>query len=75
MPELHRRLLADVSALGSPYPLWTDDEAFAAYGLDDATINALRAWALEWADGLAAVSSKRPTIRTSSKHVRIRSHL
>ncbi len=32
---------------------WTDDEAFAAYGLDDATINALRGWALEWADDLA----------------------
>ena len=33
---------------------WTDDEAFAAYGLNDATISALRAWALEWADALAA---------------------
>lgn len=33
---------------------WTDDEAFAAYGLDDATITALRAWAAEWADDLAA---------------------
>ncbi len=33
---------------------WTDDEAFAAYGLDYATINALRAWAVEWADELAA---------------------
>ncbi|MFE7623836.1 nucleotidyl transferase AbiEii/AbiGii toxin family protein [Streptomyces sp. NPDC057509] len=33
---------------------WTDDEAFAAYGLDDATITALRTWALEWADDLAA---------------------
>ncbi|MFJ8193151.1 nucleotidyl transferase AbiEii/AbiGii toxin family protein [Streptomyces sp. NPDC096094] len=33
---------------------WTDDEAFAAYGLDDATITALRAWAVEWADDLAA---------------------
>jgi hypothetical protein len=32
---------------------WTDDEAFAAYGLDDATIAALRTWAVEWADGLA----------------------
>ncbi|WPW31944.1 hypothetical protein P6B95_34170 [Streptomyces atratus] len=32
---------------------WTDDEAFAAYGLDDATITALRAWAVEWADVLA----------------------
>lgn len=32
----------------------TDDEAFAAYGLDDATITALRAWAVEWADDLAA---------------------
>ncbi len=33
---------------------WTDDDAFAAYGLSDATISALRAWALEWADDLAA---------------------
>ncbi|MGW2826097.1 nucleotidyl transferase AbiEii/AbiGii toxin family protein [Streptomyces sp. NPDC001443] len=33
---------------------WTDDEAFAAYGLDPATITALRAWALRWADDLAA---------------------
>lgn len=33
---------------------WTDDEAFAAYGLDDATITALRSWAVEWADDLAA---------------------
>ncbi|MFI5975806.1 nucleotidyl transferase AbiEii/AbiGii toxin family protein [Streptomyces sp. NPDC051452] len=32
---------------------WTDDEAFAAYGLDGATITALRVWALEWADDLA----------------------
>ncbi|AWW43205.1 hypothetical protein ADL00_41520 [Streptomyces sp. AS58] len=32
---------------------WTDDEAFAAYGLDDATIADLRAWAVEWADDLA----------------------
>jgi len=32
---------------------WTDDEAFAAYGLDDATITALRSWAVEWADDLA----------------------
>ncbi|WP_432128024.1 hypothetical protein [Streptomyces sp. bgisy082] len=32
---------------------WTDDEAFAAHGLDDAMITALRAWAVEWADGLA----------------------
>jgi hypothetical protein len=32
---------------------WTDDEAFAAYGLDDATIAALHTWAVEWADGLA----------------------
>lgn len=31
---------------------WTD--AFAAYGLDDATITALRAWAVGWADDLAA---------------------
>ncbi|MEW2495258.1 nucleotidyl transferase AbiEii/AbiGii toxin family protein [Streptomyces nodosus] len=33
---------------------WTDDEAFAAYGLDAAAISALRAWALEWSDDLAA---------------------
>ncbi|RSS12119.1 hypothetical protein EF915_22735 [Streptomyces sp. WAC08401] len=33
---------------------WTDDEAFSAYGLDDASITALRAWALEWAEDLAA---------------------
>ncbi|MGW3014462.1 nucleotidyl transferase AbiEii/AbiGii toxin family protein [Streptomyces longwoodensis] len=33
---------------------WTDDEAFAVYGLDDAGIAALRGWALEWADDLAA---------------------
>ncbi|MFF8950730.1 nucleotidyl transferase AbiEii/AbiGii toxin family protein [Streptomyces sp. NPDC014940] len=33
---------------------WTDDEAFAAYGLDPATITALRTWALQWADDLAA---------------------
>jgi hypothetical protein len=33
---------------------WTDDEAFTAYGLDDTTITALRAWAVEWADDLAA---------------------
>ncbi|GGV71375.1 hypothetical protein GCM10010294_30600 [Streptomyces griseoloalbus] len=33
---------------------WTDAEAFAAYGLDDATITALHAGALEWADDLAA---------------------
>ncbi|MGW5925323.1 hypothetical protein ACWF2L_03615 [Streptomyces anulatus] len=32
---------------------WTDDEAFAAYGLDDATVAALRTWAVEWADDLA----------------------
>ena len=33
---------------------WTDDEAFAAYGLDVATITALRSWAVEWGDSLAA---------------------
>ncbi|WP_405655078.1 nucleotidyl transferase AbiEii/AbiGii toxin family protein [Streptomyces sp. NBC_00019] len=33
---------------------WTDDEAFAAYGLDAATIAALRAWAVHWADDLAS---------------------
>lgn len=32
---------------------WTDDEAFTAYGLDDATIAMLRTWAVEWADDLA----------------------
>ncbi|MFF1444616.1 hypothetical protein [Streptomyces sp. NPDC058295] len=32
----------------------TDDEAFAAYGLDAATITALRRWADAWADDLAA---------------------
>ncbi|MER6622990.1 nucleotidyl transferase AbiEii/AbiGii toxin family protein [Streptomyces sp. NPDC000931] len=142
MPELHMRLLTDVIALGSPYPLvltggyavrahhlvnrpsqdldfatenpapmadiaaalraglevrgwkvhaletaplsarftvadpatgqeaeWTDDEAFAAYGLDDATITALRTWPVEWADDLAAHSTKRPMIRASTDHV------
>nr|WP_308429086.1 hypothetical protein [Streptomyces brasiliensis] len=116
MPELHRRLLADVIALGSAYPLvltggyavrahrlvnrpsrdldvdsgnpapmadiaatlrtglqargWRvqsletaplsarftvrSGEAFAAYGLDSATVTALRACAVEWADDLAA---------------------
>jgi len=34
---------------------WTDHEAFAAYGLDDSTITALRAWALDWADSLAVL--------------------
>lgn len=33
---------------------WTDDEAFAAYGLDESTIAALRSWAVQWADELAA---------------------
>lgn len=33
---------------------WTDDEAFAAYGLDATTIIALRRWAVAWADDLAA---------------------
>ncbi|MGW6016292.1 nucleotidyl transferase AbiEii/AbiGii toxin family protein [Streptomyces sp. NPDC055210] len=33
---------------------WTDDDAFLAYGLDDSVIAALRAWAVEWADDLAA---------------------
>ncbi|MEU1622945.1 nucleotidyl transferase AbiEii/AbiGii toxin family protein [Streptomyces sp. NPDC005722] len=32
---------------------WTDDEAFAAYGLDESTIAALRSWAVQWADELA----------------------
>jgi hypothetical protein len=35
---------------------WTDDEAFSAYRLADATITALRAWAVEWADDLATRS-------------------
>jgi hypothetical protein len=54
---------------------WTDDEAFAAYGLDDATITALRAWAVEWADVLATESSKNPMIRTSTDRIRTRPHL
>jgi len=33
---------------------WTDDEAFVAYGLDDEAIAALRSWAVQWADDLAA---------------------
>ncbi|MFI5806350.1 nucleotidyl transferase AbiEii/AbiGii toxin family protein [Streptomyces sp. NPDC051561] len=33
---------------------WTDDEAFTAYGLGDASITALRTWAVEWADDLAS---------------------
>ncbi|MEV5476586.1 hypothetical protein AB0L66_30175 [Streptomyces sp. NPDC052207] len=33
---------------------WTDDEAFAAYGLDDEAITALRTWVLRWADDLAS---------------------
>lgn len=45
---------------------WTDDEAFAAYGLDEATITALRAWAVDWADALAALlleeSSDEPDV-------------
>ncbi|MGM9386951.1 nucleotidyl transferase AbiEii/AbiGii toxin family protein [Streptomyces antibioticus] len=40
---------------------WTDDEAFAAYGLDEATITALRAWALQWADDLAARLLEAPS--------------
>ncbi|MEU8735550.1 nucleotidyl transferase AbiEii/AbiGii toxin family protein [Streptomyces tendae] len=32
---------------------WTDDEAFTAYGLSEASITALRTWALQWADDLA----------------------
>ncbi len=39
---------------------WTDDEAFAAYGLDDATITALRTWAVEWADDLATRLLEEP---------------
>ncbi|MFJ3762854.1 nucleotidyl transferase AbiEii/AbiGii toxin family protein [Streptomyces sp. NPDC090080] len=39
---------------------WTDDEAFAAYGLPDTTINALRAWAVRWADDLAARLLEEP---------------
>ncbi|MEU9663849.1 nucleotidyl transferase AbiEii/AbiGii toxin family protein [Streptomyces chartreusis] len=33
---------------------WTDDEAFAAYEIGDTTIAALRTWAVQWADELAA---------------------
>ena len=33
---------------------WIDDEAFAAYGLDEAGITALRTWALDWSEDLAA---------------------
>ncbi|GGN64601.1 hypothetical protein GCM10011579_034160 [Streptomyces albiflavescens] len=33
---------------------WTDDEAFAAYGFDDTIMTALCAWAVAWADDLAA---------------------
>lgn len=32
---------------------WTDDEAFAAYGLDETTVTALRVRAVGWADDLA----------------------
>ncbi|WP_233256981.1 nucleotidyl transferase AbiEii/AbiGii toxin family protein [Promicromonospora sp. AC04] len=32
---------------------WIDDEAFAAYGLDSGVIEALRSWAVGWADDLA----------------------
>ncbi|WP_043687400.1 nucleotidyl transferase AbiEii/AbiGii toxin family protein [Streptomyces xylophagus] len=39
---------------------WTDDEAFAAYGLDEATITSLRTWAVEWADDLAARLLQEP---------------
>ncbi|MGC0407399.1 hypothetical protein RKD31_000642 [Streptomyces sp. SAI-163] len=50
---------------------WTDDEAFAAYGLDGATVTALRTWALEWADDLAAACSKSPMIPTPTDLVRM----
>ncbi|MGW2835833.1 nucleotidyl transferase AbiEii/AbiGii toxin family protein [Streptomyces sp. NPDC001286] len=33
---------------------WIDDEAFAAYGLDNTTITTLRVWATQWANDLAA---------------------
>ncbi|MGW1364808.1 nucleotidyl transferase AbiEii/AbiGii toxin family protein [Streptomyces chartreusis] len=33
---------------------WTDDEAFAAYEIDDTTITSLRTWAVQWADELAS---------------------
>ncbi|MFJ8941116.1 hypothetical protein ACIRL0_36285 [Streptomyces sp. NPDC102365] len=33
---------------------WTDADAFTSYGLDDTAINALRSWAVPWADDLAA---------------------
>lgn len=32
---------------------WIDDVEFAAYGLDEGSIHALRQWAQEWADDIA----------------------
>ncbi|MFD4549480.1 nucleotidyl transferase AbiEii/AbiGii toxin family protein [Streptomyces sp. NPDC058466] len=39
---------------------WTDDEAFTAYGIDETTISALRAWAVAWSDDLAARLHEQP---------------
>ncbi|MEU8983105.1 nucleotidyl transferase AbiEii/AbiGii toxin family protein [Streptomyces sp. NPDC048309] len=39
---------------------WTDDEAFIAYGIDETTISALRAWAVAWSDDLAARLHEQP---------------
>lgn len=47
---------------------WTDDEAFGAYGLSDATISALRAWAFSGPPTSRPVSSKKPMIRTLTDH-------
>jgi hypothetical protein len=73
LPELHARLLADMIALGAPYPLvLTGGYAVRAHRLvsrpsqdldvatenpapmADIAINALRSWAVQWADDLAA---------------------
>ncbi|MFF6995907.1 nucleotidyl transferase AbiEii/AbiGii toxin family protein [Streptomyces sp. NPDC008313] len=39
---------------------WTDDDAFAVYGLDEAVIAALRAWAVAWSDALASDLLEEP---------------
>jgi len=41
---------------------WTDDEAFAAYGLDEAAITALRTWALERADDPTRLAGARELV-------------
>ncbi|MFJ4851642.1 hypothetical protein [Streptomyces sp. NPDC088733] len=46
---------------------WTDDEAFTVYGLDDATIAALRFWVVQWVDDLAARLLGIPAILTSTE--------